>query len=67
MAYGYYSGENVTMINEGRLAFLRTPSSRFNLANFMRVNLYTSLGAVKLGMDILMDLLSWRNLVEKGQ
>ena len=54
MAYGYYSGENVTMINEGRLAFLRTPSSRFNLANFMRVNLYTSLGAVKLGMDILM-------------
>ncbi len=55
LAYGYYSGENITMINEGRLAFLRTAESRFNLANFMRVHLYTSLGAVKLGLDILMD------------
>ena len=54
LAYGYYSGENITMINEGRLAFLRTPESRFNLANFMRVHLYTALGAVKLGLDILM-------------
>lgn len=54
LAYGYYSGENVTFINEGRLAFLRTPNSKFNLANFMKVNLYTSLGAVKIGLDILM-------------
>ncbi len=54
LAYGYYSGENVTFINEGRLAFLRTANSRFNLANFMKVNLYTSLGAVKIGLDILM-------------
>lgn len=53
LSYGYYSGENITMINEGRLAFLRTPNSRFNLANMMRAHLYTSLGAVKLGMDIL--------------
>jgi sugar (pentulose or hexulose) kinase len=29
------------------------PDSKFNLANFMRAHLYTSLGAVKLGMDIL--------------
>ena len=54
LAYGYYSGENITMINEGRLAFLRTAKSNFNLANLMRVNLYTSLGAVKMGLDILM-------------
>lgn len=54
LAYGYYSGENITMINEGRLAFLRTANSNFNLANLMRVNLYTSLGAVKMGLDILM-------------
>lgn len=54
LAYGYYSGENITMINEGRLAFLRTPESHFNLANFMRTHLYTSLGAVKMGLDILM-------------
>lgn len=55
LSYGYYSGENITMLNEGRLAFLRTPESHFNLANFMKVHLYTSLGAVKLGMDILME------------
>ncbi len=55
LAYGYYSGENITMINEGRLAFLRTAESRFNLANFMKSHLYTSLGAVKMGMDILME------------
>lgn len=55
LAYGYYSGENITMINEGRLAFLRTADSKFDLANFMKVNLYTSLGAVTMGMDILME------------
>ena len=43
------------MINEGRLAFLRTADSKFNLANFMKVHLYTSLGAVALGLDILTD------------
>lgn len=54
LAYGYLSGENVTQINEGRPLFARMPDSRFTLANFMRAHLYTSLGAVKLGMDILM-------------
>ena len=54
LPYGYYSGENITFINEGRPLFVRTPDSAFNLANFMRANLYTSLGAVKLGMDILL-------------
>lgn len=54
MAYGYYSGENITFINEGRPLFVRTAGSKFDLANFFKVNLYTSLGAVKLGMDILL-------------
>ncbi|WP_432647761.1 xylulokinase [Mitsuokella sp.] len=55
LPYGYYSGENITMINEGRPIFLRTAKSHFNLANFMRAHLYTSLGAVKIGLDILRD------------
>ncbi len=54
LAYGYYSGEGVTKLNEGRPLYTRMPDSRFTLANLMRANLYTSLGAVKLGMDILM-------------
>ena len=35
--------------------FVRTPNSRFNLANFMRVHLYTALGALKVGMEILYE------------
>ena len=53
LAYGYYSGEGITKLNEGRLAFLRTPKAHFTLANLMRANLFTSLGAVKMGLDIL--------------
>ena len=54
LAYNYYSGEHITGFEEGRPLFARTPESRFNLANFMRVLLFTSLGALKTGMDILL-------------
>lgn len=53
LSYGYYSGENIIPIDEGRPLFVRTPDSRFNLANFMRTHLYAALGALKIGMDIL--------------
>ena len=54
LAYNYFSGEHITGFTEGRPMFVRTPDSKFNLANFMRVNLYTSLGALKCGLDILL-------------
>lgn len=54
LAYNYFSGEHITGFEEGRPLFVRSPESRFNLANFMRVHLYTSLGALKTGMDILL-------------
>ena len=54
LSYGYLSGENITRIAEGRPMFVRSPQSNFNLANFMRVHLFTALGALKLGMDILL-------------
>lgn len=54
LAYNYFSGEHITGFEEGRPLFVRTPDSHFNLANFMRVHLYTSLGALKVGMDILL-------------
>lgn len=53
LSYGYYSGENIIPIDEGRPLFVRTPESRFNLANFMRTHLFAALGALKIGMDIL--------------
>ena len=54
LSYGYLSGEHITGVEEGRPMFVRSPKSRFNLANFMRVHLFTSLGALKAGMDILL-------------
>ena len=54
LSYGYYSGEGITHLNEGRPMFVRQPDSNFTLANFMRAHLYSSLGAVKLGLDILL-------------
>ena len=53
LSYGYFSGEHITGFEEGRPLFVRTPDAKFGLANFMRANLYTALGALKIGMDIL--------------
>lgn len=54
MSYGYISGENITHMEEGRPLFVRNTNSKFSLANFMRTHLYTSLGALKIGLDILL-------------
>lgn len=53
LSYGYYSGENITGMNEGRPLFVRTPESRFDLANFMRLHLSSAFGAMRIGMEIL--------------
>ena len=54
MSYGYISGENITHMDEGRPLFVRNTNSKFSLANFMRTHLYTSLGALKIGLDTLL-------------
>ena len=43
----------MTKVEEGRPLFVRKPDSRFNLANFMRAHLLSSLGALTTGMEIL--------------
>ncbi len=53
LAYNYLSGEHITHMEEGRPLVVRTPDSKFNLPNFMRVTLFTALGALKTGMNIL--------------
>ena len=54
LSYNYVSGEGVTCFDEGRPLFVRRPDAHMNLANFMRTHLYTALGALKAGNDILM-------------
>ena len=55
MAYNYLSGEHITDMSEGRPLFVRTPDSKMTLANFMRTNLYTTLGGLRIGLDILTE------------
>ena len=55
LAYNYVSGEHITHLEEGRPLFVRRPESRFTLANFMRVHLFSALGALKIGLDILFE------------
>ncbi|GAA0301841.1 sugar (pentulose or hexulose) kinase [Gracilibacillus halotolerans] len=54
LSFGYLSGEHMTHFEEGRPLFVRSSESNFNLANFMRVHLFSALGALKIGMDILL-------------
>lgn len=54
LAYNYFSGEPVTGFDEGRPLFVRTPDSKFNLANFMRANLFSAAATLKVGLDIML-------------
>ncbi len=53
LSYCYFSGEHITGFAKGCPLFARSADSRFTLANFMRVHLFTALGALKTGLDIL--------------
>jgi sugar (pentulose or hexulose) kinase len=55
VSYNYYAGEPITGLGEGRPLFARTPDSRFTLANFMRALLFSTMGTLKIGMDILTE------------
>ena len=68
LAYNYLSGEHTTGFEEGRPLFVRTPTSRFTLENFMRTHLYTALATLKLGMDILLveEKVALRSLLGHG-
>ena len=54
LAYNYFSGEHTTGFEEGRPLFVRKPDNKFSFANFAKVNLYTALGALKAGLDIML-------------
>ena len=55
LAYNYFSGEHITHFEEGRPLFVREQNCNFTLANFMRTHLLTSLGAIKVGNDLLIE------------
>ena len=55
LAYNYLAGEHVVGMEQGRPLFVRHPSSDFSLANFMRTHLFSTFGALRVGMDVLAD------------
>lgn len=54
ISYNFLSGEPVVGVADSKLAVLRTAESRFTLANFMRMHMYSALGALKVGLDLLL-------------
>ena len=54
LAYNYLSGEHITGLEEGRPLFVRTPDSRFTLANFIRAQLFAALSSLRIGMNVLL-------------
>ena len=55
LSFNYYSGETITKFEEGRPLFARLPDSNFNMANFMRTLLFSSMATLKYGIDILTE------------
>lgn len=55
VAYNFLSGEPVAGAENGRPMYFRAPDGKFGLANLFRAELYSSMAALKLGMDILFE------------
>ena len=55
LTYNYISGEPIMGLTEGRPLVVRSASDKFNLANFMRANLYAAIAVLKIGNDILLN------------
>ncbi len=55
ISFNYYSGEPVAGTKEGRPLFVRMPDSVLSLPNFMRVQIFSTMATLRLGMDILFE------------
>ena len=53
LSYGFFSGEHNVGMEEGRPLVIRKPDNHFNLANFMRSHLFTTMGVLRIGAEIL--------------
>jgi sugar (pentulose or hexulose) kinase len=55
LSINYVSGEHVTGFSEGRPLFVRSHDAKFTLPNFIRAMCFSSLCAVRAGMNILTE------------
>lgn len=52
-AFNFLAGEHIIDLPEGRPMLIRRPDSEFSFANLARVILFSTLGSVRIGMNIL--------------
>lgn len=53
--FNYFSGEPVSHTEDGRPLFVRSQNCNFNLSNFMRAQIYSTMATLKMGMEILQN------------
>lgn len=53
VTFNYFSGEPVAKLTSGRPLLTRTENAEFNLANFMRAQIFSTMAVLKIGMEIL--------------
>ncbi len=53
ISYNYFSGEPATGFDDGAPLVVRKATDKLNIANFMRMNIYSSLAALKSGLDLM--------------
>ena len=53
VGYNFLSGEPIVGIQSGIPLIARMPSGKLTLANFMQMQLYSALGAMSVGMEVL--------------
>jgi sugar (pentulose or hexulose) kinase len=53
VSLNYFSGEPVTDFTSGRPFVARSENCNFNLSNFMRTQIYSTMATLKIGMEIL--------------
>ncbi|MCH5157283.1 MAG: ATPase [Clostridiales bacterium] len=53
VGYNFLSGEPIVNVDNGRPLFARMPDSKFTLSNFMQMQIYSALGALAMGLEIL--------------
>src|SRR5699024_1884756 len=54
LSYNYLSGEHQTAVPSGRPLLVREQEARFSLENVMRAQLYGAVGALAVGMEVLL-------------
>ncbi len=53
VGYNFLSGEHIVGVSDGRPLVARLPDGKLTLANFMKMQIYSALGTLAIGMDTL--------------